>query len=125
MQPLLGRYSRGLTAIARPYQPRASSIEPGVLAGPAQLREVGDLVLSAGRADPDDQVIQSIEPPDPVDVGFGGRDIPLETQGLGELHRRDAVIGLGAQGCRKCLDCRIEVVARRSDISPRIREIRG
>ena len=59
--------------------------QPGVLASLSQLREVGDLVCSRWGTDAHDQIVQMVEPPDPVEIGVRGRRIALEPEAPGQV----------------------------------------
>ena len=84
--------------------------QPGFLACPAQLGQVGDLVLAPWRADANDQVVKPVEPADPIQIDLGTGRVSLELERLGELHGRDSIIRFGGEGRAKMLDRRIEVV---------------
>ena len=76
-----------------------------------RLRAVTETAHAPRRANPDDQVVEMVEPADAVREGVGRLDVPLEPERLGELHRRDAVVRLGAEGILEVLDRRVGVAA--------------
>ena len=76
MQPLLGRVVERIDGDGAAIPAAGLVDEAGVLARPAQLGEVGDLVLAAGRADADDQVVDPVEPPDPLDEASAAATSP-------------------------------------------------